>query len=1017
VTLNQAITAVNDAPKNVPGATVNVNEGATNVVLSTTGSAMSVSDVDNPTDPIVYSLTVLHGTLTIVEDLPGGVAAADISGNGTGSIVITATMAQINTTLASSNALLYTPSTDYNGADPLAVYVNDDGQTGLDPGGPAIDPIVVGPVTEEDLDFRAINIAAQNDTPVVPDRGPLIVDEQVAEPLLGGVTVSDVDLDALNSGNGDYAGASFTISRNGGANASDVFSLTGGANFTVVGTDLKTVVGGLVFGTITSNSGGEIVIDFTSSATPATSDLVDEVIQAIEYKIDNDNPPASVDLKYVLDDGSPDALQGGGAQAASDFGLVTVQINPIDDAADAVDDVKTTDEATSTVITVLGNDTDPDGPSAPSVMEIEGTPVADGDVINLVSGAKLTYHADGTITYDPNGAFDDLAEFGTNASNQSRTDSFEYEINSGDIATVVVTVKGLYSVPHILEGTAGVDTITGTANNDIFALSGDADSMTGGAGDDAYRIDHAGDTVVELANEGTDKVFTALAVHNLEANVENLTGTVNTGQTLNGNALDNVIVAGTGADTLTGGLGNDRLDGGAGADDMAGGDGDDLYYIDNIGDDIDESLTTGTDRVRSSISYTLGTNVENLVLTGAGNLDGTGNGDANAITGNTGSNRLDGGAGVDILNGGTGNDTYVVDSASDSVIESVGGGTDTVESSVTYHLSNAYEIEKLTLTGVGAINGFGNSLNNVLTGNNAANLLNADGGVDQMIGMGGNDTYVVDNSSDVVTEAALGGTDTVQSSADYTLSSEVEKLILIGTGDLDGTGNGGANTLIGNSGMNRLDGAGGVDTMNGGGGNDTYVVDSAGDSVIETIGGGTDTVESSVTYTLSEKYETENLTLTGSNPINGFGNGLANTLTGNSANNILSGRGGGDDLYGKAGNDTLYGGDGANDFYFDTALNAATNVDKMVDYTVVDDTIMLSDAIFTAAGPAGALAGTAFQTGPVALDLDDRILYDQATGNIYYDADGSAGGSAAVLFAQVSAGTLLTAADFTIFTG
>ena len=167
--------------------------------------------------------------------------------------------------------------------------------------------------------------------------------------------------------------------------------------------------------------------------------------------------------------------------------------------------------------------------------------------------------------------------------------------------------------------------------------------------------------------------------------------------------------------------------GGVGADTLFGGTGDDVYVVDMVGDTVTELINEGRDTVRSTLTWTLVGNVEDLTLTGVSDINGTGNTLANTLIGNAGINRLDGAAGADTMTGGAGNDFYVVDNTSDITIEVTAGGTDTVESSITWTL--AAEIEKLTLTGTATINGTGNSLANTLIGNVAANVL--DGGTRQ----------------------------------------------------------------------------------------------------------------------------------------------------------------------------------------------------------------------------------------------------------------------------------------------
>lgn len=349
---------------------------------------------------------------------------------------------------------------------------------------------------------------------------------------------------------------------------------------------------------------------------------------------------------------------------------------------------------------------------------------------------------------------------------------------------------------------------------------------------------------------------------------------------------------------------------------------------------------------------------------------------SDTLYGNDGANTLDGRAGADTMTGGRGNDTYYVDNVGDRVIEKNETGVDTVLSSVSFSLAGQY-IERLTLTGSAAINGTGNGHNNTITGNDQANIL--DGGI-------------------------YGST----------------------SGD---------DTLYGMGGNDILDGRTGADVMVGGLDNDTYYVDNAGDKVIEKNETGFDTVFSSVNFSLAGQY-VERLILTGSAAISGTGNGHDNEIIGNdqanildggtygsvSGNDTLRGMGGNDTLDGRAGNDTLFGGlgndtltGGANNdtFVFDTALNAATNVDTITDFSVPQDTIQLDDAIFTAISSLGTLAAAAFTIGTAATTAAHRIIYNSATGALIYDSNGNAAGGA-TQFATLATGLALTNADFVV---
>ncbi len=500
---------------------------------------------------------------------------------------------------------------------------------------------------------------------------------------------------------------------------------------------------------------------------------------------------------------------------------------------------------------------------------------------------------------------------------------------------------------HII-GLGGNDTLNGLGGNDLLDGGAGNDTMVGGLGNDTYVVDATGDVVTELAGQGTDTVQTTLASYTLGANVENLTFTDNAAHTGTGNALDNVLTGGGGADSLNGSTGADR---------MVGGLGNDTYTVDNVGDTTIEGVGEGTDTVLSSITWTLAANVENLALTGTAAINGTGNGDANILTGNSannvlmglgGNDTLNGGSGADTMIGGQGNDTYTVDNAGDVTVEAVGEGTDTVLSSITWTL--AANVENLSLSGTGAINATGNGDANVLTGNSANNVLtglggndtlNGGTGADTMIGGLGDDSYVVDNAGDVVTELAGQGTDLVTSSITWTLSANVENLTLSGSSAINGTGNGDANVLLGNSANNVLTGLGGNDMLNGGSGNDTmigglgddtYVVDSTGDVVTELAGEGTDVVQTTLSsYTLAANVE--NLTFTNASAHTGTGNALANVITGNAANDTLNGGAGADTLVGGFGNDS-YVVDDAGDVVIEVAGQGTDLVTASVSYVL-----------------------------------------------------------------------------------
>jgi Ca2+-binding RTX toxin-like protein len=488
-----------------------------------------------------------------------------------------------------------------------------------------------------------------------------------------------------------------------------------------------------------------------------------------------------------------------------------------------------------------------------------------------------------------------------------------------------------------IDGGDGNDTLGGDAGNDSLIGNLGDDEMDGGAGNDTYSVDSALDKAAETgkgAAGGTDTVLSSAAAYKLGDNIENLTltgvgdidGTGNevanviTGNDganeLDGAAGNDKLVGGIGADSLSGGTENDTLDGGAGddtlnggtgKDSMTGGEGNDTYFVDDAADKVSETLKNdkngGTDDlVSSSVSFTLGNNLDNLLLTGTKDIIGKGNTLDNEITGNDGKNNLDGstgndsldggleadsliggagdddllgGAGDDTLDGGTGNDSmdgeagddvYIVDSDKDTVSDSgVSVGDEVRNNQVAALIAG---IEHYTFTGKGPVTFNGRDAeDNRITGTTVGDTLGGLGGDDTLNGLNGNDSLT-------------GG---------------------LGLDDLNGGA--GNDTLLGGDDDDRLDGGTGVDKMEGGAGNDTYVVDNAKDAIKDS-GGTDDTVESTLALDLTKFTGIEHGTLMGKGSLSLTGNELDNELTGNDGNNKIDGGLGADAMIGGKGNDT-----------------------------------------------------------------------------------------------------------------
>ncbi|WP_296166350.1 calcium-binding protein [uncultured Brevundimonas sp.] len=597
-------------------------------------------------------------------------------------------------------------------------------------------------------------------------------------------------------------------------------------------------------------------------------------------------------------------------------------------------------------------------------------------------------------------------------------------------------LRGTYG-DDLIQGLVGNDRLSGDLGNDVLEGGDGNDTLDGGYGFDRLYGGEGADNLTddvggdELYGEGGDDVLFGRGTARLDGGDGNDTLELSGGNgvLLGGAGDDLFITGGQGTATVTTGTGSDTIRNGGSVivTDFTVGAGGDIVQVGiNVGRPYLSAIQRGADTIIQGITLqnvnagfltSFNTNGRWIHLISGEATDDTliGNQVNNTLVGNDGNDFLDGRGGDDIMVGGTGNDIYVIDSAGDSVLESAqpGQGFDIIYTEVNYTLPESTDraIELISARDWSATTPLelrGNYLSNILYGNAGANFLDGRGGVDSMLGQGGNDVYVVDEAGDNVYELAGEGRDTVYASVDYALSETTDVEVLsardwAGTTPLSLTGNGLANEVYGNAGANFLDGRGGADILVGFGGNDTYVVDNAGDYVLESVGEGRDVVFTSTTYALAAGSEIEVLSTRDQSATTGidlYGNAFANELAGNAGINRLDGG---------AGADTLTGFGGADLFTFTTALGNG-NVDWITDFVHGVDRIGLDSAIFQGLG---AVTATNFVRGAVALDADDRILFDAATGAVLFDADGS-GAGAAVQFATVSGASGLNWDDFVI---
>ncbi|HEX8258317.1 MAG TPA: hypothetical protein VF589_11855, partial [Allosphingosinicella sp.] len=640
------------------------------------------------------------------------------------------------------------------------------------------------------------------------------------------------------------------------------------------------------------------------------------------------------------------------------------------------------------------------------------------DILNLTGAAELIDGGDGIDTLQGISGTKLVDEDGDgNAETVTNEGGVTIDLAAGTILDAWGDTGTIAGVEHFGGSMgSGDDLLTGDGNDNVIRGFGGVDRIDGGAGSDtisfsawgreehyvyhgrswgAVEVDLAAGYSEETAlKSGTVRETTERFGRDTLIGIENVIGT-GLGDRLLGDDSDNIIAPGAGNDFVDGRGGSDTVDYGAARAAVAidlgaktaeeagsGAPSRQVSWTDADGNS--QTALVEADGAVASRDRLL--NIENAI----------GSAHADRLVGSAAANWLDGGRGNDALGWSGGGDTLVGGAGSDTADYSAAAAAALIDLAAG---AGSVSGQAGTDTLIAIENASGTAFADRLVGNRAANRLDGGAGIDRMEGGAGNDIYVVDDRRDSILDTS--GVDRIDASVSLTLADGLEQLLLTGEGDLSATGNAAANRLTGNAGSNRLDGRGGADAMAGGHGNDVYVVDAAGDRVTEAPSAGTDRVEASIGVTLAR--HVENLTLTGTGDIDGTGNADTNIILGNGGDNVLAGGGGTDRLTGGAGRDA---------FLFDTTLRISGG-DLILDFASADDTIRLDRSVYTGFAETGTLRLAAFREGTRAQDDSDRILYDQATGKIFYDADGS-GDGAAILFAKLDAGTALTVADFVI---
>ncbi|MCK1711255.1 MULTISPECIES: FG-GAP-like repeat-containing protein [unclassified Bradyrhizobium] len=861
------------------------------------------------------------GSAQTVTNTQGPIATADINGDGR-SDLLQANNSAVSVFLNQGNgqfapAISYALPAGSNSVDMTTGDVNGDGTPDV-----IVSNYSAGSVTVLLGDGTGGLAAAQSYSTGAPSPINPIVADMNGDGFADIVVGSDSDKVGvlINNGDGTFAPGQ-AIDANGTANRITVGDLNGDG--------LSDVVVGHYFA-----NQATILVDDTSLVMTGPAYTVDKTAATVTLALHNDTGSSSIDAitRDAALTGSSDAnavvhftvdgtaiaataaADAGGAWTFTPTGLTDGPHTVVASETDAAGNVGTSPAVTFTLDThgptgwqfTLAN-SNFDGASSIAAGTVIGSIAQTGDTTSSPFTYFFASNAAGTsgISQSSNGlSIDANTGIVTATAALSSWPSIYVaaEDQAGNIYAQLLTLQFGTSAGQAIAVAAGATVAFALGGNDTVTGTSAADAIAGGAGNDSIVGFVGADTV--NGGAGTDSIVLSAtsADLNMAADAQILNfETINAssaaagvvidlhsqseGFTVTGSASDDTITGAAGADSIAAGGGNDKIIGFVGADTINGGAGTDTIVLSATSPDLNTATNAQITNVEAvsaasatqSVTIDLHNQTEGVTITASAFADLiTGAAGSDSIIGFVGADTVDGGAGTDnIVLSATSTDLNIATDAQIVNVEAINAASAAAGAVVDLHSQS----EGFTITG--------GASDDTITGGAGIDSIAAGGGNDQIIGFVGADSVNGGAGTDTL---VLSATSTDLNAATNAQISNVEAVSGASatagvTIDLHNQNEG--FTITGSAFADLITGGGGADTLIGGLGNDTYVVAKAGDSVVENAGGGTDTVQASVTYTLATNVE--NLTLTGTSIINGTGNTLGNTIIGSSGNNTLAG--------------------------------------------------------------------------------------------------------------------------------